>query len=384
MKRIVAMLLVLAITLTQLSGIALAEEELLHNQSETEYKEALESVPEEFVEVLENESFYEDDKYDQELIIETSNGDSNEEVTRESLEEDTSTELTNNSELSSKDLITEADLNEENILSDDEVVVPDSFEKSINEKENKGLTSEIKEDVLSDSTVDEKIIKSEEPEDSSNLSESSQSNNEALSLAETNLENDLQESEDLENDKEINENGNLSLDLLEMRNSEVVVKNYLELVDAISAAPIGNPEEQMKIVIGGDIVVENKININGGKNILLVDDGEVRTFRRSEGFKSSMLHNYAMNILTLQNTSTGKLVFDGENKNTSIFGGGVFISNEGTLNLNGGEFKNANNSGTSVGYGDYTAPIHTKGINSKLIINDVDIHDNNIQGAYIG
>ena len=146
-------------------------------------------------------------------------------------------------------------------------------------------------------------------------------NDETLYSGETNLENDLQgsedlvdkflpESENLENDKDINENENLSHDVLGMRNSEVVVKNYLELVDAITAAPIGNSENQVKIVIGGDIVVEKKININGGKNILLVDDGEVRTFTRSEGLKSSMFHNYAMNILNIQSTSTGKVVFD--------------------------------------------------------------------------
>lgn len=65
MKRIVAMLLVLAITLAQQSGVALAEEELLHNQSEIEYQEALENVSEEFVEVFENESSDEDGKYEQ-------------------------------------------------------------------------------------------------------------------------------------------------------------------------------------------------------------------------------------------------------------------------------------------------------------------------------
>ena len=73
------------------------------------------------------------------------------------------------------------------------------------------------------------------------------------------LENSESEAESVETNNESDKNEDLIVDIQGIRNSEVVVKNYLELIDAISSAPIGNTEDQVKIVIGGDIVVEKKL-----------------------------------------------------------------------------------------------------------------------------
>ncbi len=140
--------------------------------------------------------------------------------------------------------------------------------------------------------------------------------------------------------------------LTDKSNMMRTVTNYAELLETLEYMKENDITNAM-ITIAGDIVVENEITIEAGKEVRLIDDGTVRTISRAANYtKGNLFYVEAGAKFTLASTSNNNkritLKLDGGSANdTPIITGSdsSFIKNSGIVTVGSGvELANAKGS----------------------------------------
>ncbi len=140
--------------------------------------------------------------------------------------------------------------------------------------------------------------------------------------------------------------------LTDKSNMMRTVTNYAELLETLEYMKENDITNAM-ITIAGDIVVENEITIEAGKEVRLIDDGTVRTISRAANYtKGNLFYVEAGAKFTLASTSNNNkritLKLDGGSANdTPIITGSdsSFIKNSGIVTVGSGvELTNAKGS----------------------------------------
>lgn len=90
------------------------------------------------------------------------------------------------------------------------------------------------------------------------------------------------------------------------------VTNFKELKEAV----LGTTGKRY-VILKGNIVMPERIRLNGGSTICIKDDGNKRTITRGEGFTDSFFVTHYGTGLYLEATQQGKLVLDGISTNAN-------------------------------------------------------------------
>ncbi|KRN88424.1 Cna B-type domain-containing protein [Ligilactobacillus ceti] len=144
----------------------------------------------------------------------------------------------------------------------------------------------------------------------------------------------------------------------------ITVSNATELQNALK-----NPKNTDVILKAGTYELGETLNIT--QTVTLKNQGNVK-FVRAKTFKKTMVEIAPNAKVILQKDNSGDFSFDSEKRSVAdkaaFYLDNYSIKNEGQLTINGVEFKNVVNSSV----------IYTTGKQSELVINDINVHDNEI------